>query len=102
MKYVISWKDRGGGSSVDAEMDAKRTLAVFAAWSPPAGITYHQFLSRLDGGGYAVVETDNPALVAEATAKFGVFLDFEVVPVVDIGDIIPIAQESIAFRASIS
>jgi hypothetical protein len=96
------WKPRAGGSSADAQSGIKRASAAFAAWSPPKGITYHQFLSRLDSGGFAVVETDNPALVAEVTTKFGVWLNFEVVPVIDVGEIVPIAQEAIAFHDSVS
>jgi hypothetical protein len=102
MKFVVSWKPRVGGSAAETDADTKKGLAAFAAWSPPDGITYHQFLSRLDGGGYAVVETDNPALVAEGPAKFAPWFDFEVVPVLDIGEIIPIAQEAIAFRGSVA
>jgi hypothetical protein len=102
MKYVVSFRPRGGGSSSDAEADVKRGLAAFAAWKPAEGVTFHQFLARLDGGGYAVVEADNPALIAEGPAKFGVWFDFEVVPVVDVGEIVPIAQEAIDFRASVT
>ena len=103
MKYLVSWKPRLGGSAADAEADVKRGLAAFAAWTPPAGVTFHQFLGRLDGGGgYAVSETDDPALVAEGPAKFAPWFDFEVVPVVDIMEIVPIAQEAIAFRDGIS
>jgi Protein of unknown function (DUF3303) len=101
MKFVVSWRPRSGGSSSEVEADTKRGLAAFAAWKPPEGITYHQFLASLDGGGYAVVEADDPALVAEGPAKFGVWFDFEVVPVIDIGGIVPIAQEAIAFRDSL-
>ena len=103
MKYFLSWTPRGGGSGTEAEEEAKRSLAAFSKWSPPEGVTFHQFLSRLDtGGGYAVVEADDPLLVAEGPAKFAPWFSFEVVPVVDIMDSIPVAQEAIAFRDSVS
>lgn len=103
MKYVLSWKPRVGGSAADTEAAAKRSLAVFSKWSAPEGVTFHQFLSRLDtGGGYAVVESDDPKLVAEGPAKFAPWFDFELVPVVDITEAVPIAQEAIAFRDSVS
>jgi Protein of unknown function (DUF3303) len=103
MKYVMSWTPRVGGSGAEAEEATKRSLAVFSKWSPPSGVTFHQFVSRLDtGGGYAVVETDDPKLVAEGPAKFGPWFDFEVVPVVDITEAVPIAHEAIAFRDSVS
>ena len=101
MKFVVSFRPHTGGSSAEAEAAAKRGLAAFAAWKPAEGVTFHQFLARLDGGGYAVVEADDPALVAEGPAKFGPWFDFEVVPVIDVGGIVPIAQEAIAFRDSL-
>ena len=103
MKYVLSWKPRVGGSPAEAEEALRRSLAVFAKWSPPEGVTFHQFVARLDnGGGYAVVEADDPKLVADGPAKFEPWFDFELVPVIDVTEAVPIAQEAIAFRDSIS
>ena len=62
-----------------------------------------EFNQRLDGqGGYVIAETDDPALLMDGPAKFGVLNTFEVVPVMDIMDSIAIAQEAIDFRDSIS
>jgi hypothetical protein len=103
MKYLVSWTARDGGSAADNEAAAKRGLQLFSKWSPPEGETFHQFLSRLDGnGGYAVVETDDPLKVAEGPAKFGPYFEFTVVPVVDIMDGLPVANDAIEFRDSIS
>ena len=42
---------------------------------------------RIDGsGGYQVVETDSPADLAETTAKFAPFADFQIEPVLDVAD----------------
>ena len=102
MKYVVSFRPRQGGSPADIEVAEKRSMDVFAKWTPPEGVTFHQFLARLDtGGGYAVVESDNPMLVAEGPAKFAPWFDFEVTPVVDMTEAITIAQEAIDFRDSI-
>jgi hypothetical protein len=102
MKYLLSWTPRNGGSPAETEEALKRSLAAFAKWSPPEAVTFHQFLSRLDtGGGYAVVEADDPMLVAEGPAKFAPWFDFDVVPVVDIMEAIPVAQEAITFRDSV-
>jgi hypothetical protein len=102
VKYLLSWKPRVGGSSAESEEAAKRSLAVFSKWSPPEGLTFHQFLSRLDtGGGYAVVETDDSKLLADGPAKFAPWFDFEIVPVVDIMEIVPVAQDAIAFWESV-
>ena len=103
MKYMVSWKMRGGGSAADLEAAAERGLAIFSKWSPPADETFHEFLERLDGeGGYAVVETDNPLSLLEAPAKFGTMFEFSVVPCVDITESIPVLNEGVEFRKSIS
>jgi len=102
MKYVVSFTPRPGGSAADTELAEKRSLEVFSKWAPPEGVTFHQFLARLDtGGGFAVVESDNPMLVAEGPAKFGPWFAFEVIPVLDMPEAMPIVQEAIDFRDSI-
>ncbi len=102
MKYLVSWKDRGGGSASESESLIERSLQVFSKWSPPSDATFHQFVTRLDGtGGYAVVETDNPASVAEGPAKFAPYFEFDVVPVLDIAEGVPIASEGVEFRKSV-
>jgi len=102
MKYLVSFMTRSGGSAADTEIAAKRSMDVFSKWSPPEGVTFHQFLARLDArGGYAVVESDNPQLVAEGPAKFAPWFDFEVVPVSDMTEAIAVGQEAIDFRDSI-
>ena len=99
MKYMVSWEARQNASE---EMQA-RSLEVFGKWSPSEGTTFHQFLGRIDGrGGYAVVETDDPALVAKDMATFGAFFDMSVMPVMEIGDIAMISAEAVEFRASVS
>jgi Protein of unknown function (DUF3303) len=103
MKYLVEWTARDGGSAADNEAAVKRSLAVFGKWAPPSDATFHQFLGRVDGtGGYAVVETDNPASVAEGPAKFGPYFEFQVIPVMDITEGAQIASEAADFRDSIS
>jgi hypothetical protein len=103
MKYLVSWTARDGGSAADNEAAAKRGLQLFSKWSPPSGETFHQFLTRLDGnGGFAVVETNDPLTVLEGPSKFGPYFEFSVIPVVDIMEGIPVANEAIEFRDSIS
>jgi hypothetical protein len=103
MKYQITWTPREGGSSAEAEDAAKRSLDVFSKWTAPDGLTFHQFLTRLDTrGGYATVETDDPMLLTEGPAKFAPWFDFEIVPVMDMAELVPVAQEAIEFRGSIT
>ncbi len=102
MKYVMTWTSRLGGSGKDNEESTQRALEVFAKWQPAAGTTFHQFVGRLDAeGGFAVVETDNPAELLDATAKFAPYNIFQVYPVVDINEWAQTAQVGVDFRGSI-
>ena len=97
MKFVIFWQPRSNSSE---EIQA-RSLQVFGKWSPAEGTTYLQFLGRIDGpGGFAVVETDDPALIARDTGIFSMFFDMTVYPVLDIEDAARIGAESLEFLRS--
>jgi uncharacterized protein DUF3303 len=103
MKFVIVTTRLPFGSAKDAEDAARRFLELFAKWTPAASTTIHQLVTRVDaGGGFAVVETDSLADLLDATSKFGVFTDYQIYPVVDTADAIPVAQEAIKFRSSVS
>ena len=103
MKYVLTWTNRPGGSSADMEKSERRSLEVFGKWSPAADLTFHQFTQRVDAeGGFAVVETDNPNSLLSECAKFSAWFVFQVHPVVDITDAVPVLSEALDFRESIS
>ena len=98
MKNVLSWQTR---SNVTEEVDA-RSLQVFGKWSPNEGTTFLQFVARIYGaGGFAVVETDDPALIARDTAIFSAFFDMNVYPVLDIEEAARIGGAAIEFRQSV-
>jgi Protein of unknown function (DUF3303) len=102
MKYVVSWTYRLNGSAAENEESLRRGLAVFGKWTPPASTTYHQFVGRADGGGgFAVVETDDPSDVADVTAKFVFVADYQIYPVLDIDKSARALQEGMDFRDSI-
>ena len=85
MKYAVALTYRLDGSAAESDEALRRGLAVFSTWSPPQSSTYHQFVGRVDGGGgFAVVETDNPADLVDTRAKFAPILDYQIYPVVDI------------------
>ncbi len=97
MKYVVSWETRANAS----EEDQARSLQVFGKWSPAEGTNFVQFLGRVDGrGGFAVVETDDVALIARDMAVFGAFFDMSVHPVLDIEQTAQIIGDAIQFRQS--
>jgi len=98
MKYVVTWFASEGLS----EEDAARSLEVFAKWAPSEGVNFEQFLGRVDGrGGFAVVTTDDPSLLARTTAIFGAWYAMEVTPVLEIGDSAAIEGEAVEFRAAV-
>lgn len=101
-KYLISWKTRQNGTAQQNHDDIKKTLATFAKWQPPADQNFVQFLARVDNqGGYAVVETDNPAGIIDGPSKFVTFNEFEVIPVVDIAEGVAQFAAGVEFRESI-
>jgi hypothetical protein len=103
MKFVLSMTFRLNGSAAENEVAVRRLLDVYSNWTPPASMTFHQFVSRVDGdGGFAVVETDNPADLIASSSKFAPFLEFETYPVVDIADGVRASHEAVEFRESIS
>jgi hypothetical protein len=102
MKYVLGWTNRLTGSSKENEEGAKRALELFSKWQPPAGVTFLQFVGRLDGeGAFAVVETDDPADILDASAKFAPLKMFSVYPVIDMAEWAQKLQEGVEFRESV-
>lgn len=101
MKYLLRWSERSYGSAADYESAQERILGIMQHWQPPADVTFHQFLVRVGTyGGYAVVETDNPAAIHQLTSAFAVF-DFTVEPVLDVGEALAAEGAAAAWRRSI-
>jgi hypothetical protein len=99
MKYVITWEIRPAVT----EEAAARSLQVFAKWTPSEAADFKEFLSRVDGrGGFAVVETDDPAAIHKDVAPFGAWFDFSVYPVLEIADSTVIQMQAVEFLGSVS
>ena len=100
MKYVVTWRERPGGSHADYEAAQKRILAMLQKWEMPESLQIHQFLVRVgEFGGYAVVETDNVADLQKVTTAFAV-LQYRVEPVMDVTEAVAAEAEAIAWRDS--
>lgn len=98
MKYVLTWWERPGGSAADYEGAQKRILAVFQQWQMPASLQFHQFLVRVgEFGGYAVLETDQPADIHRLSTVFAAFR-FRLEPVLDVGEAVATEAAAIAWR----
>ncbi|TME28004.1 MAG: DUF3303 domain-containing protein [Chloroflexi bacterium] len=103
MLFQVNYTTRAGGSAKDNEQSAKRGLALFSKWSPPPGMDVKSFHARADGkGGTVVVETDDVTVLLDGPAKFGAINEFEIVPIVDITEAVPILSEAIEWGDSIS
>jgi hypothetical protein len=97
MKYVVTWVPR---ANLTEEASA-RSLQVFGKWTPAGSFT--EFLGRVDGqGGFAVVEADDPAVIAKDVAPFVAWFEFAVHPVLEIADSAAIDTEAVAFLASVT
>lgn len=100
MKYLVTWRERPGGSATDYEQAQQRVLDLFAKWEMPESLTIHQFLVRVgEFGGNAVVETDDAAALHRLTTAFAVF-QFRVEPVLDVMEAVAAEAEAIAWRDS--
>ncbi|MGR6965262.1 DUF3303 domain-containing protein [Geodermatophilus sp. URMC 61] len=82
MKYVVTWRERPTASAAEYEAAQTRVREAFSRGRLPRSLTFHRFVARVGLGGYAVVETDEPAdLQYLATAYEPA--SFTVEPVVD-------------------
>jgi len=60
-------------------------------------------VSNLGGNaGYVLVEADDPKVIASFVSKYTFWNDVTVVPVVDVGDVVPIILTSLGWARSAS
>jgi Domain of unknown function (DUF3303) len=97
MLFLVSYRERSRWS----EDDDKRTLKLFAGWKPPAGLQVKSHYGRGDGGGFLIVEAESAAAMMESNAPWIAFFEFEVVPIVEIAEAVPILNKVYAWRDSV-
>ena len=97
MKYMIEYEIRSAGLGLDQNFDSSQALVTaFSKWKPEEGLTVQAFVSNLGGrGGYVLVEANDPKVIVSFVSKFNFWNDVEVVPVVDVGEVVPIASASL-------
>ena len=102
MKFVLSYTVRAGGSVEERVTGGEAAQKLLANWAPSDKATIQQWVQRCDGnGGFAVLETDDQAALFRDLAVWAPWLDFDVVPVIDIGDATPITQEALEKARSV-
>lgn len=102
MKYVVAWTYRLNGTAAENDESLRGGLAAYSKWSPPQSTTYHQFVGRIDGGGgFAVVESDNPAELVEITSQFATILHYQIYPVIDMAEAAQAMQQGVEFREAV-
>lgn len=104
MKYMIGYTIRAAGLTHDQNFTGSEgLLTAFGKWKPEDGLTVHAFLSNLAGnGGYVLVEAVDPKVIVAFVSKYNFWNDVNVVPVVDVGESVPIAAASLAWARSAS
>ena len=87
MKFIVQWTARAGSNPKDNVESSESLLKAFGSWTPPAEWTISEFVARVDGrGGLLICETDDLAGIDRAVAQYLAWLDYDVIPVVDIAD----------------
>jgi len=84
------------------EETSKRVQQIYGKWKPPAGMEIKAFYSFADGnGGIVISEATTAAQILEAISPFTPYLDYKVVPIVEIGEAVSIGQRVNAWRDSV-
>jgi hypothetical protein len=84
----------------ETEDSQKRSLQLFSSWTPPFEFKSHH--TRADGkGGIAIFEADDPRVVLEGIAPFTPFFDFDVTPVTEVENAVPVFQQVNDWRDSV-
>ena len=95
MLFYIRWKGRVGQGP--EALDA--AWALFSRWEAPEGLEFKGMWQRPDGGGFGICEVASAEVLYEATAPWSeAYLDYEVVPIVEIEKAHEIAVKASAFR----
>ena len=98
MLFATVYTPRGTGS----EEEAKRILQIWSQWKQPAGMEIKAFYVLADqSGGIIISEASTAAAVLEAISPFAPYLDYNVTPIVEITEAVPILQRVNAWRDSV-
>ncbi len=95
MLFYVGWQVRTGQGS--EALEAAWTL--FSRWEAPEGVEFKGMWQRPDGGGFGLCEVVSAEALYEATAPWSeAYLDYDIVPIVEIETAMGIAMKAAAFR----
>ena len=97
MLFVVTYRPRGDIT----EEEEKRSLKMFTNWTPPQGFEFKSHYVTGSGKNVAIVEVSSAAVLLEAMAPWGPYLDFDSEPCVDVTEAVAITQKAYAWRDSI-
>ena len=101
MRYVVTWRERPTGSVAEYEAAQERVLGRFGVWEMATSLTFKQFVVRVgEFGGYAVIETDEPADLEYLTTVYAPF-SFTVEPVMNVMDAVAAQTRGVEYRDSL-
>jgi Protein of unknown function (DUF3303) len=93
----------GGTYRFRAGVDPRSGLKRFQAWTPPGGFTFQGHWAAADAmGGMFIADADSAAAVFEATEAFADLIEFQIVPVLDIMESVPISARVLDWIDSVS
>ena len=99
MKYMLEYTVRTAGLSFDQNFAGSQSrLTAISKWKAEdeKGLTIQAFVANLAGrGGYVLVEANDPKVITTFVSKYNFWIDIIVVPVVDIGESVPINASSL-------
>ncbi len=98
MLFATTYTSRETGS----EEASKRVLQIWSQWKQPAGLEIKAFYVLADeSGGIVISEASTAAAVLEAISPFAPYLEYNVTPIVEITEAVPILQRVNAWRDSV-
>lgn len=101
MKYVLTWKKKRHGTTLEFEAGQRRVLELMRAWRRPETVLIHEFLVKVgEPGGFVVFEAEDLAAVHRETAAFS-SLNFQIEPVIDVDEALAAVGMAIEWRDSV-
>ena len=104
VRYMIEYTIRAAGlTHTEKFASAEALLTAFGKWKPEDGLTVHAFVSNLAGnGGYVLVESSDPKVIVSFVSKYNFWNEVKVVPVIEVGDAVPVTAASLGWAQSTS